>query len=128
MQWIAYVGMMMFFLLPIQELRDVQGDKILGRKTIPIMLGENVTRIVIPIVCSVMPIFMYYVFHFSATPLLPSYGFPLDHLYVLVMTLWLWLLAYRVYVYRTKVQDHNSYLLLSWWYVAILGGTIVLGG
>ncbi|KAL0483745.1 digeranylgeranylglyceryl phosphate synthase [Acrasis kona] len=40
-QWIIYVAWIMFFLMPIQELRDIPGDKLNGRKTLPIMLGEK---------------------------------------------------------------------------------------
>jgi 4-hydroxybenzoate polyprenyltransferase len=126
--WVVYVAWIMFFLLPIQELRDVPGDQVLGRKTLPLLFGENFTRVLLVVICMIMPAFLFYVCTFSEKPLLPSYGAPFDHLFVGFLSVWLWYLAFRIYKYRTKEKDHASYMLLSWWYAALLAGTIVLAG
>ena len=43
--WIASLSVSVFFLLGIQDLRDVVGDRKVGRKTLPICLGEFYCRI-----------------------------------------------------------------------------------
>lgn len=42
--WIKYITLYMLWPIPLQDLRDVPGDKAVGRLTTPILMGDTICK------------------------------------------------------------------------------------
>jgi len=108
LSWMIMIPLITFILVPVQDLRDVDGDAKIGRKTLPLVIGDYPTRLVLTMTFGVItPIILYY---FLALNLWGNISFIINAL----ISVWL---SYRIFFLKTKQEDHDTYL----WYVLWMG-------
>lgn len=109
--WIAVAACTIFILVTVQDLRDVEGDLAVGRKTFPIVYGKTITRAYLMFGFGVVaPLALQFAFLQSGIPSLPAQIY--DGLLVLLCLV----IAWRVFRYRTTYADHATYVLFTYWY------------
>ncbi|QPP08287.1 UbiA family prenyltransferase [Streptomyces bathyalis] len=118
--WIFTMAAMTFLIIGVQDLRDVEGDRTLDRRTMPIVLGD-------------LPCRIYFAVSFVAL-------LPVTHFVMVAPAGFHWwtaaidaalaglslLLAARVLLLRTPAQDHRTQRFVEWWYTFVLGTAVVL--
>ncbi|GAA2862177.1 UbiA family prenyltransferase [Streptosporangium fragile] len=105
----------------IQDLRDMAGDRLAGRRTLPLLLGERATRRHLAVGVAVMPILLALILYVPEE----------DHIAAaacaLVLTAVCWTIAWRVVRRRTPADDHQTYLLYTYMFCyVLLSGVVVL--
>ena len=114
-QWVILLSFVVFAIIAVQDLRDIEGDRAVGRRTLPLVWGETVTRALLTVGFSALPVLL------SDWLLAAGGGFTLP---VLVCSISLatlsWMIAVRVSLYRTPQADHRTYVLFTVIYCAIL--------
>ena len=66
--WIMTIAIANFVLIPLQDLRDLTGDHVNGRRTFPIVFGETVTRIYLAVGFLLLPLVVFRVLIFPFGP------------------------------------------------------------
>ncbi len=119
-QWIAVIAWLMMPLVGIQDLRDIAGDINLGRRTMPIIWGHVKLRVWLATLMTGLPVFV----HFS---LFALHGWRIQVVLCDALIAGLcWLIAYRVAVLRTTNDDHQTYLLFTYWYCSMLFSALIV--
>lgn len=90
----------------VQDLRDTDGDRAIGRKTLPIWLGDEYARYVICIFFLLSPVFLWYKY-------VDRYHNPGPILMILIFLIFNTYLAWRVLMFRSPSKDHDTYQLWS---------------
>jgi 4-hydroxybenzoate polyprenyltransferase len=118
-RWILVVAATFCGVLQLQDLRDVPGDLAMKRRTLPVVLGERKTRWITALSISV------------AVPLVVHFFLMRRHVHAPIVLAWdvgLGLLclvvAARVLLWRTRRDDHRTYMLYTWWFCLILASGI----
>lgn len=96
----------------LQDMRDQEGDQLIGRKTLPLAIGDKKARIVLTLfflILSPLLIFLLFSTQINAQQLLEDRI--LSILFVLIV-LFNWLIAYRIWNFKTARGDHRTYMLL----------------
>ncbi|WP_314174817.1 UbiA family prenyltransferase [Streptomyces winkii] len=118
--WILTMAAMTFMIIGVQDLRDVEGDRTLDRRTMPIALGDLPCRIY----CCVSFVVLLPVTHFV---MVAPAGFHWWTVAVDVVLAGLSvLLAARVLLLRTPAQDHRTQRFVEWWYTFVLATAVFL--
>ncbi|GAQ82609.1 hypothetical protein KFL_001170130 [Klebsormidium nitens] len=106
--WIANLCSGCAVLVTHQDLKDVEGDVIKGRRTVPVVLGEGRARRALAAAYAAAPFFYY------ATMLR---GIPGAARFVLAVPLFtvLWCIAYRTLAAGSRRADAVTFQLFSWW-------------
>lgn len=123
-QWISGLAVVAFVHCNIQDLRDVAGDRVLGRRTLPIVYGMRRTCLAMAVLFGVgLPLVTH---GWLFAPL------RLDWAVVACMTvldgLALWIGARLVLDMRPSAL-HRSYVLFTYWYcLALASAALVLPG
>lgn len=118
-RWIGLISLLVFPLVAVQDLRDMAGDRAIGRTTMPIVFGEQLTRIVICIGFVLAPLAVHALL---LAPLgLSSRLLVCDVLLALLS----FTIAWRVMRMRYRWADHQTYMLFTYWYCALLASAIV---
>ncbi|MGW5114339.1 UbiA family prenyltransferase [Streptomyces noursei] len=94
----------------IQDLRDVDGDRAVGRRTLPIILGLTPCRWILAAAFTLFPVAVHLLL------LEPDGGFTAGAgalVWEAIFTLGGWWVAWRVIARRTPHADHNTYLAYS---------------
>ncbi|MCY1083477.1 UbiA family prenyltransferase [Archangium lansingense] len=119
-RWIAVLASVVFLLVSLQDLRDLEGDRASGRKTFPLVFGEKRTRYVLGTLFGVLPLIIH-------EALMKPQGLtPVVAACDAGLALVSWVIAVRVVGWRTKQEDHRTYLLFTYWYCLALLSTIVV--
>ncbi|RAJ67113.1 4-hydroxybenzoate polyprenyltransferase [Streptomyces sp. Amel2xB2] len=118
--WIATMAVMTFLIIGVQDLRDVEGDRTLNRRTMPIALGDRRCRrclagsfvLLLPVTHFVMvaPAGFHW---WTAAIDAALAGLSL-------------LLVWRVLRLSTPAQDHRTQRVVEWWYTFVLATAVVL--
>lgn len=118
--WILTMAAMTFLVIGVQDLRDVEGDRALDRRTMPIVLGDVRCRVLLSVSCvALLP-----VTHFVMVAPAGLHWWTLAIDAALAgMSL---LLAARVLLLRTPGQDHRTQRFVEWWYTFVLATAVVL--
>jgi 4-hydroxybenzoate polyprenyltransferase len=117
--WIVVIALLIFPTVSLQDLRDMAGDRCLGRKTLPLVAGDRLTRILLSVCFVLQPL----VVHFG---LMAAFGGPLA-VFCESMTAALSLfIAARILLYRHPAADHMTYLLYTGWYCLLLISAVAL--
>jgi 1,4-dihydroxy-2-naphthoate octaprenyltransferase len=118
--WLVFLAMAIMLVVPLQDLRDVAGDRARGRVTLPIGLGEQVARryliggfLALPVALALL------VAHVSSSPVIVGSQTAL-------CAAWCWTIAVRIGRYRTPRADHLTYLLFPAWYCCALASAILV--
>ncbi|NLU74305.1 UbiA family prenyltransferase [Streptomyces sp. HNM0575] len=118
--WILTMSAMTFLIIGVQDLRDVEGDRALDRRTMPIVLGDLPSRVYFAVTFVALLPVTHYVMVAPA-------GF---HWWTVaidgVLASLSLLLAARVLLLRTPAQDHGTQRVVEWWYTFVLATAVVL--
>lgn len=119
-RWIGVLASVVFLLVSLQDLRDVEGDRASGRKTFPLVFGEKRTRYVLGTLFGLLPLIIHEVLMkpLGLTPAVVASDVGLAAVS--------WVIAARVMGWRTREADHRTYLLFTYWYCLALLSTIVV--
>jgi 4-hydroxybenzoate polyprenyltransferase len=103
---------------PIQDFRDIAGDRLLQRKTLPISLGERPARIVVALALLVwLPV--------AALLLMrPALGTPFGWAFAIAIFSLVVTVAVRLLRYQGPAADHRTYRLYEYLYCLYVLSTI----
>ncbi len=120
-QWVLVIAAIVFFLVPVQDLRDIDGDRLIGRRTLPLVFGAQATRVVLAVGFAILP---FVVHHWLLQPAgTTGIGGSCDVVLGAISVT----LALRVLHRRTPRADHHTYLLFTAWYcLTLLSAGLVL--
>jgi 4-hydroxybenzoate polyprenyltransferase len=119
-QWIATMSVLTFVIIGVQDLRDIEGDRTLNRRTMPIALGETTCRIYFSVsFVALLPVTHYVMvapagFHWWTVAI--------DAVLLALSVI----LAARVLMFRSPQQDHRTQRFVEWWYTFVLASGVVL--
>lgn len=119
-QWILTLSISFGLLINIQELRDLAGDKSVGRRTLPIVIGETTTRISL---CIGFFLFMPIVHCYLLMPHGLSFVSLTCDLAQAVMSC---LIISRLLLNRSPEDDEMSYQLTSYLYLLLIVGAVTI--
>ncbi|KAJ7677970.1 UbiA prenyltransferase [Mycena polygramma] len=100
--WALLLSGVVGVVVNVQDMRDVEGDRIAGRRTLPIILGRNFRWVMSAIICATP--FVCWLLDFMVGYC--GLGLALSMFY----------LAYRVFTGGSKEYDHRSYMILTYIY------------
>jgi 4-hydroxybenzoate polyprenyltransferase len=112
--WILVAASMWLFLAAVQDLRDMEGDRAINRKTFPLVFGEIPSRIMLSLGFAVWP----FVTHFAL--MLPAGQTWYLILWDIILAAVSWSIAVRVMIYRSPQADRSTYMLFTYLYCLIL--------
>jgi len=117
-QWTLIIASIVTLLSPLQDFRDLDGDRAIGRNTFPIAFGESAGRAIMGLGFGLLPV----VIHLGL--MMPA-GNSLNVMFWdIAQALISWTIATRIVVYRTPKADHHTYMMLLYWYCLVLGSAI----
>jgi (R)-axinyssene synthase len=119
-RWILFPAVVILPLVSLQDLRDMAGDALAGRCTFPQRYGERFTRRFLGVFFGVLPVAIHFVL------MRPLSARPLVWMCDAGLTLLSLLIAVRVVWLHSSTQDHRTYLLLTYWYCALLASALIL--
>ncbi|HVI47204.1 MAG TPA: UbiA family prenyltransferase [Chitinophaga sp.] len=109
--------------LPLQDLRDVEGDRLMNRKTLPLAIGDTNSRMLLSAHLSALsPIIYTCVLVTQSAGLADVMRNKLLVTMALLQVLWHWSIALRLWLYRTPREDDTTYH----WFVYLFCVTIPL--
>jgi 4-hydroxybenzoate polyprenyltransferase len=102
--WIAVIGTYLITLMAVQDFRDMAGDRAVGRRTMPIVFGEQFSRYVVAAGYFGFPIVVHYELMVPAglTPLVIGWDGFLAGFAVTI--------GLRTLIYRNPQSDHRTYV------------------
>jgi 4-hydroxybenzoate polyprenyltransferase len=119
-RWILLLSFVVFSLVPLQDLRDVRGDTVAGRRTFPIVFGDKATRYFLAAGFLALTV---------ATHLLLMMPLGLTPAVIacdLVVGACSMAIAVRVLLLRSEKADHTTYMMFTYWYCLALGSAVIL--
>ncbi|WP_052768631.1 UbiA family prenyltransferase [Streptomyces humi] len=116
-RWMLTLAVVIFLLIPVQDLRDVPGDTAAGRVTFPIAFGEPFTRAFLAVGFSLLPLVDHFMLLRASTATAWIAEAATAALCVTI--------AWRVTRGRSPAHDHLTYRLFEYWYAAILAAAII---
>lgn len=118
--WLLVPALTFLTHVSLQDLRDVAGDKLIGRRTFPIVFGDQRSRIFLAVAFVLLPILTHGALF---EPVGLSAGTILFDVLLTVLCL---IIAGRVLFLRHPTADHTSYMLFTYWYCFLLAAAIVV--
>lgn len=118
--WILYISLAFGCSLNLQDLRDVIGDKKLGRQTLPIVLGEEKSRLVVAAIIFFLPLTLYI-----------SWKIMLEMTFIhyflqAILVVFNFYVALRTLIYHTIQADHQTYMVHCYYFCFLIAATIFL--
>jgi 4-hydroxybenzoate polyprenyltransferase len=114
--WRLIVVIVVLFnlVMSVQDLRDIAGDRRVGRRTLPMVIGHWPTRIFAAAGLAVLPAGAH-IWIFDSRPVsLPA------RLGEALLAMVAWIAACRVLTRRTPGADHRTYQLYTGWYCLLM--------
>jgi len=125
--WLIVLPLAVFTLVPLQDLRDVEGDKAVNRRTMPMVLGDKGMRwysaigfVLLAVVSPWLLISTRLLSGNASAPIPMALALAFSAVLVGICLR----IAYRVMRLRTVEHDHQTYLLFTYWYCVILTSAI----
>jgi 4-hydroxybenzoate polyprenyltransferase len=112
--WVIMMAVVIFFIVAIQDLRDIEGDAALGRRTMPMVFGLNPSRWYFALAMLTVPLIIYYV----SIP--PGKLSPLALLHYLFISAMCFIISIRLVLRRSNHADRVTYDWLTSWYSVTL--------
>jgi 4-hydroxybenzoate polyprenyltransferase len=119
-RWIFMMGAFWTTLVAVQDFRDIVGDRAIGRKTLPMVIGEIPSRIIMSLGFVFLPVVTHFVL---MIPTENTLNVILCELGLAVLCL---IIAARIILYRNPKADHRTYMLLTYWYCLVLASAIIV--
>lgn len=108
------------YLVSIQDLRDMAGDRVAGRQTFPLVFGETITRAKLSLCFGILPLVTHWLV------MLPA-NYSWNSLICEGLMAGLsWVIAYRVWFLRSPQADHRSYMLYTDWFCLVVVSAIIV--
>lgn len=107
-------------LVSMQDLRDIAGDLVAGRRTLPILLGASATRAILAPALVAFPALAHVLL------IAPYPHGQAASVWELAFTAGCWLLAVRILLRRTPRADHVTYQIYCWLWCWLLAGPCFL--
>lgn len=121
--WILVLAITFNLALRYEDIRDIDGDRELGRTSLPILIGHWPVRLWFAIVMAAMPIALHVMLFAPSTA--PR---PVVLACAAVIAAMSWTCTVRSLALRTTVADHHTYMLYTLVYPASLAcGAVLLG-
>lgn len=118
--WILVPAITLLSNASLQDLRDIEGDRMNHRRTLPIVFGVHFTRWFVAVAFVLLALLSHVALFLPA-------GLNAG---VLLLDLFLaglcFVIAGRVLLLRTTAADHVSYMLYTYWYCFVLAAAIVV--
>ncbi|MEC4818796.1 MAG: UbiA family prenyltransferase [Scytonema sp. PMC 1069.18] len=118
--WVLMVGGAWTTLVAVQDFRDLEGDRAIGRKTFPMVFGATASRVTHSVGFVLLPFVTHIVLMRPAGNTLNVW------LCDVALALLSWIIAARVIFYRNPQADHQTYILFTFWFCLVLGSAIVV--
>jgi 4-hydroxybenzoate polyprenyltransferase len=112
-RWMVGMFVLTVVIMHLQDLRDLAGDYAVGRRTLPMVLGDRQTRISLAATFLVMPIADYVLMQISVDSSRAIWA-----CYV-VTTLLCWKIAWRVLHRRGREADHRTWRYWEYWFTTM---------
>ncbi|QRK05344.1 UbiA family prenyltransferase [Archangium violaceum] len=119
-RWTWVLATTIFLLVPVQDLRDMAGDRLSARRTMPLEIGEWPTRLILAAGFSLLPLAMHFWMFAPEGASWTVWGCEATATLISLM------IAGRVLLLRTPRADHWTYVLFTIWFCVILGSAIIL--
>ncbi|MEU9349416.1 UbiA family prenyltransferase [Streptomyces sp. NPDC048278] len=117
---IAAITFLFNLIMSIQDLRDITGDREVGRRTLPMVIGEGPTRVAAAVGLGALPVAVHFwIFGTASEHVLPLTC-------EVVLTCVGWATAVRVLRFRDPVGDHRTYQLYTGWYCLLMVGSVLV--
>ncbi|KAF7366833.1 UbiA prenyltransferase [Mycena sanguinolenta] len=107
-RWALLLSSVFGIVASVQDMRDMEGDKIAGRRTLPIVLGNNFRWVMASLICAA-PAVCWQLEFFRYTHWLVGVCSAL-------LSLAMFYIAYRVYQGGSSRYDHKTYMILTYIY------------
>lgn len=118
MRWLLLSPVFTFLTMSVQDFRDVKGDRMIGRRTLPMVLGEERSRRAIAFSLLVA----LAVIHFALLPAERSVSLVLCELVIATLDI---IIVARLLRLRSPEADHKTYMLYTYWYCFILTSGLI---
>lgn len=119
-KWIIILAIVVGITINLQDLRDMPGDRLMGRKTLPISWGEKRARITL----SISFILLAIVIHWGLMmPAGHSWKVVLCDLFLALTNI---VIAVRIIRSNSSRKDHKTYMLYTYWYCCVMASAIVV--
>ncbi len=119
-KWILVLSFIWGLLINIQDLRDLAGDRLIGRKTLPIVIGETATRVSLAIGFAISLALVHFVLMMPTRFTLKIFFWELGQV---IFTL---LIIGRIFLYRSPSADEISYKLTTYLYCFLLASAVAI--
>ncbi|MGQ9927488.1 MAG: UbiA family prenyltransferase [Chloroflexaceae bacterium] len=117
--WILVLALPLLTHVSLQDLRDVAGDRAVGRRTLPIVFGEGPNRLFLAGAFALLPLATHFV-------LLAPLGLRPDVVTLdMLLAAFCLVIAGRILWLRHPAADHKTYMLYNYWYCFTLAAAIV---
>lgn len=112
-RWGAWMLGMTVMTIAIQDLRDLDGDRAVGRRTLPMVFGESFARVLFAIVFVFLPLPEFLLMRVSLHT-----SRQVDVCFIVSVSLSL-ILAWRVVNRSGRAEDHRTYRIWEYWFTAM---------
>lgn len=119
-RWIVVLAIVVGVTINLQDLRDIQGDRLAGRKTLPLAWGEKRAR---AFLCASF-LLLAVVIHFGLMmPAGCTWEVILCDAWLAAMNI---VIAARIILSRSPRADHKTYIMYTYWYCCVMASAIVV--
>lgn len=97
------------FAFHIQDMRDQAGDRLIGRQTLPLAIGDKNARIALALFFLIFSPLIILLLFTTNIPIDRLIGNSMLNILFIMILLLNWFIAYRILKFRTAGDDHKSY-------------------
>jgi 4-hydroxybenzoate polyprenyltransferase len=119
-RWILFAVLALGITMPIQDLRDVEGDRVAGRTTLSMNLGERPARALLAGLVALLPVATHLLL---IAPLARGLRGAACEVVLAALNL---VTAARVVGLRGPKEDHVTYMIHTVWFAALVGSAVIV--
>lgn len=114
----SFISLWAGFALPIQDFRDIAGDREMGRKTLPLAIGDTKGRSMMVVEYTLLLPILFLAAMLSQKSFLELITNPVDLSILIIQFLVHWVIAFRLWTFRTPKHDDKTYHLYVYLFCA----------
>lgn len=123
--WIFYILLSTWCALSmnLQDFRDQEGDRNIGRKTLPLLYGDKKARLYQALILFFISPLLYSSIILSQTGISEGFTRPFVIVVLIIQTLLNWFIAFRLLRYKTSKQDNITYhcwVIFYWFTIPLI--------
>jgi 4-hydroxybenzoate polyprenyltransferase len=119
-RWIFMLAAVWLTISTVQDLRDIEGDRAIGRNTLPIAFGETASRAVLSLGFGLLPLVTHSVLMMPAGN---STNILLWDIGLAIVSL---IISVRIIFYNSPQADHRTYMLFTYWFCLVSASAIAV--